>query len=162
VNKTTIDRQGRRQQEQRSSDWLWRFWLTVPLYPRSQRRTLRTEVVRETVWTFDQIQGIFYVVVPIRMTVVKLDGGGLLVYAPIAPTPECLRLVNELVAQYGDVKYIILPTISGVEHKGFCRSLCQTVSKRARLRRTTSMELSAESTVKLARIACQTDACSAR
>ena len=119
MNKTTIDRQGRRQQEQRSSDWLWRFWLTVPLYPRSQRRTLRTEVVRETVWTFDQIQGIFYVVVPIRMTVVKLDGGGLLVYAPIAPTPECLRLVNELVAQYGDVKYIILPTISGVEHKVF-------------------------------------------
>ena len=119
MNKTTLDRPGRQQLEQRSNDWLWRFWHTVPLYPYSQRRTLRTEVVPETVWTFDQIQGIFYVVVPIRMTVVKLDNGGLLVYAPIAPTPECLRLVNELVARHGDVKYIILPTISGVEHKVF-------------------------------------------
>ncbi|PSB31747.1 hypothetical protein C7B82_07005 [Stenomitos frigidus ULC18] len=70
-------------------------------------------------WTFDQIQGIFYVVVPIRMTIVKLNAGGLLVYAPVAPTPECLRLVNELVAAHGEIKYIILPTISGVEHKVF-------------------------------------------
>ncbi len=106
-------------QKQHSSDWLWRFWLAVPLYPYSQRRTLRTEVIRDTLWTFDQIQGIFYVVVPIRMTIVKLETGGLLVYAPVAPTPECLRLVNELVAVHGDVKYIILPTISGIEHKVF-------------------------------------------
>jgi hypothetical protein len=117
VAKTTIERQ--QQGQQHSGDWSWRFWLTVPLYPYSQRRTLRTEVVKETIWTFDQVQGIFYVVVPIRMTVVKLDAGGLLVYAPVAPTPECLRLVKELVAAHGDVKYIILPTISGVEHKVF-------------------------------------------
>jgi hypothetical protein len=116
VEKTTIDGH---KQNKHTSDWAWPFWLTVPLYPYSQRRTLRTEVVQGTLWTFDQIQGIFYVVVPIRMTVVKLDAGGLLVYAPVAPTPECLRLVNELAAQYGDVKYIILPTISGVEHKVF-------------------------------------------
>lgn len=116
MGKTTIDRQ---QEGEYSIDWAWHFWLTVPLYPYSQRRTLRTEVVEGTIWTFDQIQGIFYVVVPIRMTVVKLDTGGLLVYAPVAPTPECLRLVNELVAEHGDVKYIILPTISGVEHKVF-------------------------------------------
>lgn len=101
------------------NDWSWRFWLAVPLYPYSQRRTLRTEVVKDTIWTFDQIQGIFYVVVPIRMTIVKLEGGGLFVYAPVAPTPECVRLVNELVAEHGDVKYILLPTISGVEHKVF-------------------------------------------
>ncbi len=119
MNKTTIDGQEQGQTGTHSSDWLWQFWLAVPLYPYSQRRTLCTEVVPEMVWTFDQLQGIFYVVVPIRMTVVKLEAGGLLVYAPIAPTPECLRLVNELVAQHGDVKYIILPTISGVEHKVF-------------------------------------------
>lgn len=111
-----------RQQEQRANqadDWSWHFWPAVPLYPYGKRRTLRTEVIKETVWTFDQIQGVFYVVVPIRMTVVKLETGGLLVYAPVAPTPECLRLLNELVAVHGDVKYIILPTISGVEHKVF-------------------------------------------
>ena len=53
------------------------------------------------------------------MTVVKLAAGGLLVYAPVAPTVECVRLVNELVTKHGDVKYIILPTSSGLEHKVF-------------------------------------------
>ncbi|VXD14207.1 conserved hypothetical protein [Planktothrix serta PCC 8927] len=97
----------------------WPFWPVVPIYPYGQRRTLRTEVVPNTIWTFEQVQGILYVVVPIRMTVVKLDQGGLLVYAPVAPTAECLRLMRELIAEYGDIKYIILPTISGIEHKVF-------------------------------------------
>ena len=100
-------------------DLVWGFWPVVPIYPYGQRRTIRKEVVKDTIWTFDQLQGIFYVVVPIRMTVVKLEKGGLLVYAPVAPTVECVRLLNELVAKYGDVKYIILPTISGIEHKVF-------------------------------------------
>ena len=97
----------------------WRFWFTLPIYPYGTRRTIRTEVVSNTIWTFEQVQGILYVVVPIRMTVVKLVDGGLFVYAPVAPTAECLQLVNELVAIHGDVKYIILPTISGLEHKVF-------------------------------------------
>ena len=100
-------------------DWSWRFWLAVPLYPYSRRRTLRKEVVKDTIWTFDQLQGILYTVVPIRMTVVKLEKGGLLVYAPVAPTRECIRLVKELEAKHGGVKYIILPTASGLEHKVF-------------------------------------------
>ncbi|ACK64180.1 conserved hypothetical protein [Rippkaea orientalis PCC 8801] len=100
-------------------DLSWPFWPVVPLYPYGRRRTLRQEVVKDTIWTFDQLQGILYVVVPIRMTVIKLQSGGLLVYAPVAPTPECIRLVNELVAQHGEVKYIILPTVSGIEHKVF-------------------------------------------
>lgn len=104
---------------QYSKDFLWSFWFTLPIYPFSQRQTIRTEVVMNTVWTFDQLQGIFYVVVPIRMSVIKLDMGGLLVYAPVAPTLECIRLLNELVAAHGDVKYIILPTSSGLEHKVF-------------------------------------------
>lgn len=97
----------------------WPFWFTLPLYPYRQRRTLRHELVKDTIWTFDQLHGILYTVIPIRMTVVKLEAGGLLVYAPVAPTPECVRLVNELVAQHGDVKYILLPTSSGLEHKVF-------------------------------------------
>ena len=107
------------QQQNNSKDYSWRFWFTLPIYPFGKRRTIRKEVVKDTIWTFDQLQGIFYVVVPIRMTVVKLNEGGLLVYAPVAPTPECVRLVEELVAEYGKVKYIILPTISGLEHKIF-------------------------------------------
>ncbi|MDX2242875.1 MAG: DUF4336 domain-containing protein [Leptolyngbyaceae cyanobacterium bins.302] len=100
-------------------DRFWRFWFLVPLYPYADRRTLRREVVKDTIWIFDQMQGILYVVVPIRMTVVKLAAGGLLVYAPIAPTAECLQLVRELVAEHGEVKYIILPSSSGLEHKVF-------------------------------------------
>ena len=103
----------------RSKDWSWPFWPAVPIHPYGQRRTLRREVLKDRIWTFDQIQGVFYAVVPIRMTVVRLDSGGLFVYAPVAPTPECVRLVKELVAKYGDVKYIILPTASGLEHKVF-------------------------------------------
>jgi hypothetical protein len=91
----------------------------MPLYPYGRRQTLCTEVVKDKVWAFDQVQGIIYVTVPIRMSVVKLDAGGLLIYAPVAPTPECIRLVKNLVEQHGDVKYIILPTISGLEHKVF-------------------------------------------
>ncbi len=106
-------------QQNNSKDYSWNFWFTLPIYPFGKRRTIRKEVVKDTVWTFDQLQGIFYVVVPIRMTVVKLEEGGLLVYAPIAPTPECVRLVEELVAEHGKVRYIILPTISGLEHKVF-------------------------------------------
>ncbi|BAB74112.1 DUF4336 domain-containing protein [Anabaena sp. FACHB-709] len=102
-----------------SQDWSWPFWPTLPLYPYGRRRTLCREVVKDTIWTFDQVQGILYTVVPIRMTVIKLNAGGLLIYAPVAPTKECVRLVNELVAQHGEVKYIILPTSSGLEHKIF-------------------------------------------
>jgi hypothetical protein len=101
------------------SEGSWKFWPVVPLYPYGQRRTLRKEVVKDTIWTFDQIQGILYVVTPIRMTVVKLKAGGLLVYAPVAPTPECLKLMQELVDTHGAVQYIILPTVSGIEHKVF-------------------------------------------
>lgn len=100
-------------------DWFWPFWLALPLYPYHKRRTLCREVVKDTIWTFDQLHGILYTIVPIRMTVIKLDAGGLLVYAPVAATPECIRLVRELVAQHGEVKYIILPTSSGLEHKVF-------------------------------------------
>ncbi|MCY6491736.1 DUF4336 domain-containing protein [Leptolyngbya sp. GGD] len=95
----------------------WFYWFLLPIYPYRQRRTLRTEVVKDAVWTFDQLQGIFYVVTPIRMTVIKLDEGGLLIYAPVALTRECSRLLDELVALHGEVKYIVLPTISGLEHK---------------------------------------------
>lgn len=100
-------------------DWSWHFWPSLPLYPYGRRRTLCREVVKDTIWTFDQLQGILYTITPIRMTVVKLSTGGLFVYAPVAPTTECIRSINELVAIHGDVKYIILPTSSGLEHKVF-------------------------------------------
>ncbi|MEL6139337.1 MAG: DUF4336 domain-containing protein, partial [Cyanobacteria bacterium J06628_6] len=65
--------------EGQSRRFAWPFWPVVPLYPYGQRRTLRQEVVKDTIWTFDQMQGTLYVVVPVRMTVVRLAAGGLLV-----------------------------------------------------------------------------------
>mgnify|MGYP002783537165 FL=1 len=102
-----------------SKDWSWPFWFAVPFYPYGRRRTVKSEVIKDAIWTFDQLHGILYTITPIRMTVVKLKAGGLLVYAPVAPTRECVRMVNEIVAKHGDVKYIILPTSSGLEHKVF-------------------------------------------
>jgi len=100
-------------------DFSWPFWAVVPIYPYGQRQTLCKEVLANTIWTFEQLQGILQVVVPIRMTVIRLSTGGLFVYAPVAPTPQCIKYLLELTKLYGDVKYIILPTISGVEHKVF-------------------------------------------
>ncbi len=102
-----------------SREQSWPFWPIVPLYPYGSRPTLRREIVKDTVWTFEQTQGIFYVVVPIRMTVVRLEPRGLLVYSPVAPTRECVTLMRELEQVYGPVKYIILSTVTGVEHKAF-------------------------------------------
>ncbi len=103
----------------KKGDFSWPFWPVVPIYPYGRRRTICREVIPGNIWIFEQLIGIFYVVVPIRMTVVKLDQGGLFVYSPVAPTRECVRLVHNLVSQHGEIKYIILPTISGIEHKAF-------------------------------------------
>lgn len=48
----------------------------------------------------------------------KLEAGGLFVYAPVAPTRECLALVRELEEEHGEVSTIVLPTVA-VEHKVF-------------------------------------------
>jgi len=105
--------------------WRWPYWYLVPIYPYGQRRTLRQTLVADWLWSFEQLQGIFYVVVPIRMTVVRLATGGLWIYAPVAPTPECLTLLGELVEKYGPVKYIVQPTLSGLEHKVFVAPLAR-------------------------------------
>ncbi len=106
-------------------DFKWNFWFILPLYPYNNRKTIREEIVKDTIWSFEQLQGILYAVVTIRMTVVKLNSGGLLVYAPIAPTQECLNLINELEIKHGKVKYIIHPTSSGLEHKIFVPSFAK-------------------------------------
>lgn len=94
----------------------WPWWPLLPLYPYGHRRTLVRELVPGQVWSFEQLQGVLYVAVPIRMTVVRLTDG-LLLYAPVAPTQELLHRLRELEARYGPVRTIVLPTSSGLEHK---------------------------------------------
>lgn len=93
----------------------WPLWLALPVAPYSRRKTIRYEVGPKA-WAFDQTIGIYYVQVPIRMTVIAMEGGGLFVYAPVAPTKECLSLLRPLIDDYGPVRYIVLPSVA-VEHK---------------------------------------------
>ena len=98
------------------ADQNWAWWPLLPLYPFGQRRTLRCELVPGQIWSFEQLQGVFFVAVPIRMTAVKLKDG-LLLYAPVAATAECIALVRELEADHGPVRTIVHPSSSGLEHK---------------------------------------------
>jgi len=98
----------------------WPLWTALPVAPYKRRRTIRYEIV-PGVYAFDQLIGIYYVHVPIRMSVVAVHQNderkrGLVVYAPIAPTKECLSLMQELIDKYGPVRDIIDPS-TAVEHK---------------------------------------------
>eukprot|EP00249_Psilotum_nudum_P008166 c21085_g1_i1 orf=174-1562(+) len=99
-----------------------RFYFNVtgfpfPLGPFLERRTVRKEVEKGRIWTFEQEQALGFssVTINIRMTVIKLLSGGLWVHAPIAPTYECIQLLNELEIP---VEHIVLPTFA-YEHKIF-------------------------------------------
>ena len=48
-------------------------------------RRRSSAICHSGVWCFEQLIGIYYVHVPIRMTVLRLEAGGLFVYAPVAP-----------------------------------------------------------------------------
>lgn len=86
-----------------------------PLGPLFSRETVRRQVDKD-VWVFEQTQALesFSVYTPVRMTIIRLKSGGLWVHAPVAPTEECISLVNEL----GPVEFIVLPTFA-YEHKVF-------------------------------------------
>lgn len=100
--------------DQRRQRWPW--WPLLPLYPYGQRRTLIRELIPCQLWSFEQLQGVFYVAVPIRMTVVRV-AAGLMLYAPVAPTLEVVEALRELEERHGPVVTIVLPTSSGLEHK---------------------------------------------
>lgn len=97
-----------------TNDSIWPLWTALPVAPYSRRKTIMRQV-HQSVYVFDQLIGIYYVHVPIRMTVCTLKDG-LFVYAPVAPTKECLALLQPLIDEHGPVKYIVLPSVA-VEHK---------------------------------------------
>ena len=94
----------------------WPWWPLLPLYPYGQRKTLCRELIPGQIWDLEQLQGVFYVAVPIRMFVVKIEGG-LLLYGAVATTSACVELIRELELQHGAVCTIVHPTSSGLEHK---------------------------------------------
>ena len=99
-----------------SEDQSWPWWPLLPLYPYGRRATHFEELIPGQVWSFEQLQGVYYVAVPIRLTVVKVPGGLMLVN-PLPPTRELCAGIAALEAEHGPVRTIVLPTASGLEHK---------------------------------------------
>ena len=98
------------------ADQRWPWWPLLPLYPYGMRATHFEELIPGQVWSFEQLQGVYYVAVPIRLTVVKVPGGLMLVN-PLPPTQELRNGLATLEAEHGPVNAIVLPTASGLEHK---------------------------------------------
>ncbi|CAE8605013.1 unnamed protein product, partial [Polarella glacialis] len=106
-----------RKSKEPSNEDSWPLWASLPIAPYERRVTMRYEMVPGQLWGFEQKQGILYIHVPVRMTVYRMQTRrGLFIYAPIAPTKELISMIRELEALYGEVAYIVLPTVA-VEHK---------------------------------------------
>ncbi len=91
----------------------------ITLTPESvgRRKTLVTEVVKDKVYTLDQVQGIINVNVPVRGTIIALKDG-LFINNPVAPTDECVEIVKNIENKLKKkVKYIVLSSVA-LEHKG--------------------------------------------
>ena len=59
----------------------------LPLYPYGRRRSVFSELIPGQLWSLEQLQGVYYVAVPVRLTVAKVPGGLMLVN-PLPPTGE--------------------------------------------------------------------------
>jgi len=94
------------------------------LAPAPYKETLRTELVPGRIWGFEQCIALAFVSTNIRMTAVRLRDGGLWVSAPIAPTRQCLRLLDEL----GKVAYLVIPS-TALEHKASLAEFSRTYPK---------------------------------
>ncbi len=99
-----------------ASEQKWSWWPLLPLYPYGRKRTIFRELVPNQIWSFEQLQGIYYVAVPVRLLVVRVKNE-LMIINPLPPTEELLSNIDVLVKKIGPVKTIVLPTASGLEHK---------------------------------------------
>uniref|UniRef100_A0A0G4GKI2 DUF4336 domain-containing protein n=1 Tax=Chromera velia CCMP2878 TaxID=1169474 RepID=A0A0G4GKI2_9ALVE len=86
---------------------LWKPYLTG-------RATQRRQV-QENVWVFEQRLGFLNVSEITRMTAIRTQTGGLFIYAPVAPTGECVSLLEDL---NFPVEHFVLPC-PALEHKIF-------------------------------------------
>ena len=97
----------------------------------SRRATVMEELVPGKIWTFDQIQGVVAVNVPVRMVVIKLSpeaGGGLWIHNPLAPTPQLIAYIRQLEKEHGPVRHVVLGTVA-LEHKATFGPFSQYFSK---------------------------------
>lgn len=100
------------------------LWGVLPVGTYKKKKTIRETIVPGHIWTFDQKFGILDVQVPLRMTIVKMSDGGLFVYDPVAATPECLNLVDQIVKEHGPIRHIVLGSVA-LEHKVYAGVFAQ-------------------------------------
>jgi len=101
------------------------LWGVLPVGPYKAKKSGPLEtLVPGQVWTIDQKFGILNVQVPVRMTIIKLKGGGLWILNPIAATRELLGMVRELEKEHGPVKHVVLGTLA-IEHKTYAGVFAQ-------------------------------------
>ena len=78
-----------------ASEQKWKWWPLLPLYPYGRRRTIFRELVPNQIWSFEQLQGIYYVAVPVRLLVIRVKNE-LMIINPLPPTGELLREIHLL------------------------------------------------------------------
>ena len=101
------------------------LWGVLPVGPYKAKRSAPIEtIVPGKVWTIDQKFGILNVQVPVRMSIVKLSGGGLWILNPIAATRELLDMVRSLEREHGPVRHVVLSTVA-IEHKTYAGVFAQ-------------------------------------
>lgn len=101
------------------------LWGVLPVGPYKAKHSAPLEtVVPGSIWTIDQKFGILNVQVPVRMSIVKLQGGGLWILNPVAATRECLDMVRALEKEHGPVKHVVLGTVA-IEHKTYAGVFAQ-------------------------------------
>ena len=83
----------------------------LPVGPYKTKKTVFETLVGGELWTATQKFGILNVQVPLRMTIIKLEGGGLFIYDPVAATPEVVSYIRDLEKVYGPVKHIVLGSV---------------------------------------------------
>ncbi|CAE7661867.1 unnamed protein product [Symbiodinium sp. CCMP2592] len=93
--------------------------LVVPLAAKAEAEPPTvSKKVSEGVYIFDQAYGIpglgVGANIPIRMSVLSLEGGGYLVYNPCHPTAEAMQMLKDF--GLTDVRYIVCGTVA-IEHK---------------------------------------------
>lgn len=93
------------------------LWGILPIGTYKQKKTILETIIPNQIWTLEQKFGILNVQVPLRMTIIKLNSGGLLVYNPIAATPECIDYIRQIEYETKSyVKYIVVGSVA-LEHK---------------------------------------------
>mmetsp|Transcript_1502 Transcript_1502/g.4515 ORF Transcript_1502/g.4515 Transcript_1502/m.4515 type:complete len:384 (-) Transcript_1502:135-1286(-) len=90
-----------------------RVCLECILPPILRRGTIRYDLGRGA-FGFEQLLSFQNVSATVRMNAQRLEDGSLLVVAPVAPTEECLALLDEV----GRVSHLVLP-VTALEHKAF-------------------------------------------